>query len=326
MRALVTGGCGFIGRHVVSALVAAGHEVAVLDPADGGGLPAGVTHHRASILDDTALREAVAGADWVFHLAALAQLWIPDKRDYERVNADGTRRVLAAARAAGASRIVHTSSDAVVSRGGPPAVDEQPGAYSRSKCAAELYALDAVRDGAPVIIVGPTLPLGPGDTALTPPTRMLLDFLAGRHPAYVDCVLDLVDVRDVAIAHVLAAERGTVGARYVLGGHRIAMADLLAQLHDITGAPMPRRKLPYALAWSVAAVAELVADRITHRAPLASWNGVRLLRRASSPSRDARTELGWNVRPLRETLADAIADLRARSLCGSMATPASRSA
>lgn len=324
MRALVTGGCGFIGRHVVDALAREGHEVVVLDPAEGTGLPARVTHHRASILDDTALREALAGVDWVFHLAALAQLWIPDKRDYDRVNAEGTRRVLAAARAAGVSRIVHTSSDAVVTRGGLPAVEDQPGAYSRSKCLAELYALEAFSLGAPVVIVAPTMPIGPGDVALTPPTRMLLDFLEGRNPAYVDCELDLVDARDVASAHVRAADRGTLGARYILGGHRIAMAELLARLHELTGLPMPRRRLPYALAWSVAAVAELVADRITHRAPIASWNGVRLLRRASSPARDARSELGWSVRPLHETLADAIADLRARSQRESIAEMASR--
>ena len=324
MKALVTGGCGFIGRHLVDALLADGHQVAVLDPAEGPGLPPAVRHHRGSILDDAALGVATAGAEWVFHLAALAHLWIPDKRDYQRVNVEGTARVLAAAAAAGVRRLVHTSTEAVLAGtavGGTvdgtrdPVLAGQPGPYSRSKCAAELLVLQAARDGLPAVIASPTAPLGPGDAALTPPTQMLLDFLNARHPAYLDCLLNLADVRDVAQGHLLAAERGRIGARYLLAGEDIRLSALLARLAALAKRPMPRRRIPYWLAWTTAAISEPVADHVTHRAPAATLNGVRLVRRALAYSpRLARDELGWRARPLDETLADAIADLAARGL------------
>ena len=323
MKALVTGGCGFIGRHVVDALLAAGHEVAVLDPAEGP-LPPGAQHVRGSILDEALLKGAMAGRDWVFHLAALAHLWIPDKSAYGAVNVEGTRRVLGAAQAAGARRIVHTSTEAVLSATAvngtvdgtrDPALQGQPGPYSRSKCEAELLALAAGRDGLPVVIASPTAPLGPGDGALTPPTQMLLDFLNARHPAYLDCLLNFADVRDVAAAHLLAAEKGAVGRRYLLAGEDLSLSALLARLAALTGRPMPRRRIPYWLAWATAAVSEPIADHLTHRAPAATLNGVRLVRRPLAYSaRLAARDLGWRARPLEQTLRDTIADLEARRL------------
>jgi dihydroflavonol-4-reductase len=335
MKALVTGGCGYIGRHVVAALQATGHQVSVLDPAQGDDLPPGVAHRQGSILDEAMLRQAMAGTQWVFHLAALAQLWIPDKRDYERVNLEGTRRVLAAAREAGVQRLVHTSTEAVLAATAvdgtvdgtrDPALAGQPGPYSRSKCAAELLALAAARDGLPVVIASPTAPLGPGDRALTPPTQMLLDFLNGRHPAYLECQLNLVDVRDVAAGHLLAAEKGRSGARYLLAGHDTLLSALLARLRAMTGRPMPRRRIPYWLAWTTAAVSEAIADRVTHRAPAATLNGLRLVRRPLAYAAGlAANELGWRARPLDQTLAAAIADLKARGLVtGPLSKPADR--
>jgi dihydroflavonol-4-reductase len=335
MKALVTGGCGFIGRHVVDALLAAGHEVAVLDPAEGKALPAAAQHHRGSILDEPALQSAMAGRQWVFHLAALAHLWIPDKRDYQRINVEGTRRVLAAVRSAGVQRLVHTSTEAVLAATADdfgridgsraPLLAGQPGPYSRSKCEAELLALAAARDGLPIVIASPTAPLGPGDLRLTAPTQMLLDFLNGRHPAYLDCLLNLVDVRDVAAGHLLAAERGRVGARYLLAGRNLRLADLLARLQELSGRPMPRRRIPYWLAWTAAALSEQVADRVTHRAPAATLNGVRLVRRPLAYAASlAQAELGWRARALSETLADAVADLQARGLLRSPAPSGTR--
>jgi len=327
MQCLVTGGCGFIGRHLVAALLARGHGVTVLDPATAP--PAGATHLRGSVLDAQALHAAMLGADWVFHLAARAHLWIADKRDYERINVEGTRLVLAAARTAGVRRLVHTSTEAVLSGTGvdgtvdgtrDPVLAGQPGPYSRSKCAAELLALQAARSGLPVVVASPTAPLGPGDAALTPPTQMLLDFLNARHPAYLDCLLNFADVRDVADGHLLAAERGRVGTRYLLAGENLRLSALLALLETLSGRPMPKRRIPYWLAWTAAAVGETLADRITHRAPAASLNGVRLVRRPLAYSGAlAERELGWRRRPLDETLADAIADLAARGLLRSPA-------
>jgi dihydroflavonol-4-reductase len=335
MRALVTGGCGFIGQHLVHALLAAGHEVAVLDPASGEALPAAAQHIRGSVLDETALAAAIASAEWVFHLAARAHLWIRDKSDYRRVNVEGTRLVLAAAQQAGVRRLVHTSTEAVLagtadSQGQidglrDPVLAGQPGPYSRSKCEAELLALAAARAGLPVVVASPTAPLGPGDRGLTAPTQMLLDFLNGRHPAYLDCLLNLVDVRDVAAGHLLAAERGRVGQRYLLAGHNLRLADLLARLEELSGRPMPRRRIPYWLAWTAAAVSEQIADRLTHRAPAASLNGVRLVRRPLAYSaRMTEQELGWGKRPLDETLRDAIADFVARALLRSPAPSGTR--
>lgn len=323
MQCLVTGGCGFIGRHLVAALLAAGHRVTVLDPATAP--PAGATHVRGSVLDAQALHAAMLGADWVFHLAARAHLWIADKRDYERVNVEGTRFVLAAAKTLGVRRLVHTSTEAVLSGTADtagtvdgtrdPVLAGQPGPYSRSKCAAELLALAAAGAGLPVVVASPTAPLGPGDAALTPPTQMLLDFLNARHPAYLDCLLNFADVRDVAAGHLLAAEKGEIGRRYLLAGENLRLSAFLARLAALTGRPMPRPRIPYWLAWATAAISEPVADHFTHRAPAATLNGVRLVRRPLAYSaKSAREELGWQARPLGQTLTDAVADLAARGL------------
>lgn len=324
MQTLVTGGAGYIGRHLVATLVERGLPVRVLDLAPRGDAPAPAEWLQGSILDEAAVARALAGVEWVFHLAAIPHLWIADKRQYERVNHEGTRRMLQAAARAGVRRFVHCSTEAVLSRADrdgvvdgtlDPRADDQPGPYSRAKARAELAALQAARDGLPVVVVSPTAPLGPGDAALTPPTRMLLDYLNGRHPAFLDCRLNLVDVRDVAEGHLCAAARGVVGRRYLLGGENLALSALLERLRSLTGRPMPRRRVPWWLAWTATALGELVADRVTHRPPAASLNGLRLVRRPLDyVSRLAAEDLDWHARPLEETLKDAIADLAARGL------------
>ncbi len=325
MDALVTGGAGFIGRHLVAALLAAGAKVRVLDVAAPGDLPGAVDYRQGSVLDEALLAESCRGVSHLFHLAAIAHLWIADKRRYEAINAAGTEAVLRAVARSGLQRLVHCSTEAVlagtadgegrVDGSGTPRMVDMPGAYSRSKLRAEQAVLAAAAAGLPALVVSPTAPLGPGDAGLTPPSRMLLDFVNGRHPAFLDCQLNLVDVRDVAQGHLLAAQRGAPGRRYLLAGHDIRLATLLGRLQTMTGLTMAKRRIPYWLAWGAAATGEFVADHLTHRPPAASLNGVRLVRRALRyEATAARGELGWRCRPLDGSLADSLADFRARGL------------
>ena len=182
-----------------------------------------------------------------------------------------------------------------------------PGPYTRSKLKAEQSVRAAVQDGLNALIVNPTVPIGPGDRNLTPPAAMLSMFLNGQSPAFLDCVLNLVDVRDVAAGMALAAERGRTGERYILGGENVALRDLLSLLERISGRPMPKRAVPGWLALGSAAVTEWVADVVTARTPAATREGVRLaLRSGPFDSRKARSELGYAPRPLQDAMRDAV--------------------
>jgi dihydroflavonol-4-reductase len=320
---LVTGGSGFFGQHVVAALRATGARVRVLDtaPFDGDDA-ADVEVVSGSILDADRLDAAMADVRRVYHLAGIAKLWSRDRRDFHRINAIGTAMVTRAAAAQGVARVVHCSTDAILlpkRRGAGVPIDEtaQPdasdmaGPYTRSKLAAEQTVRAAVRSGLDALIVNPTVPIGPGDRNLTPPAAMLALFLSGRSPAYLDCMLNLVDVRDVAAGIVLAGEGGRTGERYILGGQNIALRDLLRLLAHLTSRPMPKRAVPGWLALSAAAVAEWSADLVTGEAPAATIEGVRLaLRSGPFDSAKARRELGYMTRPLPDTIGDAVAWLK----------------
>lgn len=315
---LVTGGGGFVGRHLVRLLHEQGEHVRVLDLAGAAGLPPDVEIVTGSILDAGKLRLAMAGADRVYHLAANPNLWARDPGTFMETNYRGTLAVLAAAAAANPERIVYTSTESILKSYRRPAadtldetvswtVDDMPGPYCRSKFLAEQAAIAAARDGQPVVIVNPTLPIGPGDSHLTPPTRMLLDFLSGKAPAYLDCVFNLVDVRTVALGHILAADKGRIGERYILGGRNIAVPDLLQLLGKLSGRRMPSLRIPYWLAWSTAAISETLSF-VTKRPPVAPLTGVRLARTPMRfDSSKAIRELGLPVTPLDVSLADALA-------------------
>jgi dihydroflavonol-4-reductase len=319
---LVTGGSGFIGRHLVTALQARGTRVRVLDVAPSGCVAPDVEVVAGSVLDPACLDAALADVRCVYHLAGIAKLWTRDRADFDRVNAGGAAAVLRAAAARRVERVVHCSTEAILlpkRRGEGAFIDEtaepqpsdMPGPYARSKLAAEQFVRSAVGTGLNALIVNPTVPIGPGDHNLTPPGAMLSMFLNGQSPAYLDCMLNLVDVRDVATGMVLASERGRVGERYILGGDNIALRDLLAQLEQMSGRSMPKRAVPGWLALASAAVAEWGADSFTSRAPAATREGVRLaLRSGPFDSQKARRELGYTPRPLEAALADAVAWLR----------------
>ncbi len=318
MTVLVTGGCGFIGRHLVAALRTRGEHVRVLDLAEPDDLPADVEFQRGSILDAQCLRAALEQVEQVYHLAGIAKLWTRDKSDFARVNARGTDMVMQAAAERRVRRAVHCSTEAIllpkrtgqgalVDEGAQPDPSDMPGLYTRSKHLAEQAVQAAVRRGLDAVIVNPTVPIGAGDRNLTPPAAMLAMFLSGRSPAYLDCTLNLVDVRDVAVGMLLAAERGRAGERYILGGENLALRDLLTLLEKTSGRAMPRFALPGAVALASAATAEWFADWLTRRPPVATREGVRLaLRSAPFDSRKARNELGYAPRPVQDGLAEAV--------------------
>jgi dihydroflavonol-4-reductase len=321
---LVTGGAGFIGSHLVRLLVERGERVRVLD------LPGAPAAHlpldrielvRGDIRDRAAVERAVAGCREVYHLAANPNLWAQPRGLFHQVNYIGTVNVLEAALAAGARRVLHTSTESILTRARQSAAitEEQNvppedvlGPYCRSKYQAERHAFRLARAGAPVLIVNPTLPVGPGDLGRSPPTQMILDFCRGRRREYLNAELNLIDVRDVARGMVLAMEKGRPGRRYLLGHENLSIYEVFAALARLTGLPPPRWRVPYALALAVAWGCEWLADVVTHRPPAATLTGVRLTRRRMHfDARRSLDELGLCPRPVTGSLRDAVAWFRA---------------
>jgi hopanoid-associated sugar epimerase len=315
---LVTGGCGFIGRRLVAQLRARGDRIRVLDVTPPHDLPEDVEFLHGSILDEATLANAMAGVQHVYHLAGIAHLWTRQKAEFVRINVRGTELVLRAAAEQRVERVVHCSTESILLPKRPaknvwidddaaPPYADMSGPYTRSKHLAEQAALAAARSGLDVRIVSPTVPIGANDSNMTPPAAMLAMFLAGRSPVFLDCILNLVDVRDVAAGMVLSAERGRLGQRYVLGGDNMSLRELLGLLELISKRRMPKRALPPSAAFAAAALAEWLADLVTGRRPLATREGVRLaLRSARFDSRKARRELGYEPRPIQQALAETL--------------------
>lgn len=309
MTDLVTGGAGFIGSRLVARLLRDGGAVRVLDLDAGAPLPEGAERVVGSAADRETLRRAMAGAGRVFHAAGDPRLWARRPSDFIAANLHTTEAVLDEASRSGVARVVVVSTAAIhfALRSGAPALADMPGGYTRSKFLAERAALAAAAEGLPVAVVNPCLPLGAGDRNLTPPTRMLLDFVNGATPAFLDFELRIVDIADLAEACIRAAERGAPGARYFLGGPPLRLSELLATTERIAGLAMPRRLVPYALAFAAAAASELAA-KIVGREPRAPLEGVRLARRPPSPGGlGTAADLGLALRPVEETLAEALA-------------------
>jgi dihydroflavonol-4-reductase len=330
---LVTGGGGFIGSHVARMLSDRGEAVRVLDIAGADGLPDSVEVIRGSILDPDVLRHAFAGVDRVYHLAADPNLWNRDSRSFDRLNHLGTCRVLEEAMRRGVERFVHTSTESILKsrrrdstgltdEGVSLALSDMAGPYCRSKFLAEQECLKAARAGFPAIVVNPTLPIGPGDRHLNTPSRMLLGFLNGAVPAYLECTLNLVDVRDAAHGHLRAADFGQPGERYILGGENMRLSELLRLLSELTGIPMPKRRVPYGAALAIAYVSEAISQ-LTGRPPAAPLTGVRLAHIPSAfDCSKAVEKLGLARTPLRNSLIDAILDFAARGLLQRRIEPA----
>lgn len=318
---LVTGGAGFIGSHLVALLVGMGRRVRVLERAGAAAehLPPGTDLVVGDIRDRECVKRAVAGCAEVYHLAANPNLWARPRGLFRQVNYLGAVNVLGEAVAAGA-RVLHTSTESILTRARqdapiredqvvPP--DDVLGPYCRSKYLAERHAFALAATGAPVVIVNPTLPVGPGDRGRSPPTRMMLDFCRGKRKEYVDAELNLIDVRDVALGMARAMAVGLPGRRYLLGHENLSILEVFRRLARLTGLPAPTRRVPYAVALAAACVSEIVADVLTHAAPAATLTGVQLTRRRMHFDASASlAELGLTPRPVDESLADAVAWFR----------------
>lgn len=316
---LVTGGSGFIGQHLVQQLLADGHDVRILDVEPPARSYMGVDFIQGSITDADMVREAMQGVHHLYHTAAIPHLWLPDPRMFHETNVVGTSIVFEAAVRAHVERVVHTSSatvlidksserrQTVVSENHQTRESDLIGPYARSKWNAENVAL-SYADRLPVVIVMPTLPLGPGDRHFTPPSRMLRDFINGKNVAYADCILNIIDVRDVALGHSLACLHGRSGQRYLLNSHSVPMAVFLECLERLTDHPMPKWRVPCSLALVASACMELWSNLVTGRSPIAPLAGLRAgLRPIVFESRRAQVELGLPTTPLDDTLKDAVA-------------------
>ncbi len=300
---LVTGASGFLGWHVARLLTVQGHRVRALCRPTSELRELAVERITGDLRDPASLALAVAGCRFVYHVAADYRLWSKHPQDLYSANVEGTRNLLAAAEQAGVERIVYTSTVGCIgmppgkegNEDSPVSIADMTGHYKRSKWLAEQVALEKARAGLPVVIVNPTAPIGDHDWKPTPTGKIIVDFLANRLPAFVDTGLNLVDARDVAQGHILAAEKGKPGERYILGCENLTLQQVLGRLASIAGKPAPKVKLPYAVAYAAGVVSTGLAH-LTGQEPFAPLEGVRMARKKMFVSH-AKAERDLGFRP-----------------------------
>lgn len=320
---LVIGGSGFIGAHLVRMLKERGRKVRVFDlapfPADEPERPDEIV--LGDIEDAPVLEDVVCGCEVVYHLAANPNLWSRNPKVFDRINRQGTANVLHAVRKAGTQKLIYTSTESILvpettpkDHGGLVTEDvrvdisDMMGPYCRSKFLAEKLVFEETEKGLPAIVVNPTMPLGPGDRNLTPPGRMIRDFLQGKIRGYMDCTLNFVDVRDAALGHILAAECGEVGRRHILAGHNLHLREFFGLLAEHCDTKAPTFQVPYALALNFSRLEE-AWGRLTGRTPMSSVTGVKLCKRGMAFDSSATWQrLGKHTPlPIAQTIADAVA-------------------
>ena len=311
---LVTGAYGFLGWHVARVLLERGYRVRALVRPGSRVDALDVECVTGDLRDAASLGRAVAGCGLLFHVAADYRLWARDPGELYRSNVDGTRNLLQAAQDAGVERVVYTSTVGCIGvpHGGigdeqtPVGLHDMAGDYKRSKFLAEQVALEFARGGLPVVIVNPTAPVGDHDVKPTPTGKIVLDFLNGDMPAFIDTGLNVVDVRDTAEGHWLACERGKVGERYILGSENLTLAQILEKLAELTNRKAPTIRLPYAVAWCAGACSTAWAN-LTGTPPRVPLDGVRMARKKMWVTNEkARRDLGFNPGPADQALARAI--------------------
>ncbi len=316
---LVTGASGFIGWHVTSKLIERGIPVRVL--VRSGSVVRDLDAERVTgdLRDAASLEKAVAGCGVVFHIAADYRLWAKDPSELYRSNVDGTRNLLKAARTAGVERVVYTSTVGCIGMpSGAPGdentsvhIDEMKGAYKRSKFQAEQVAVDFAKSGLPVIIVNPTAPVGDHDFKPTPTGKIILDFIRGNMPAFLDTGLNLIDVRDTAEGHLLACERGKSGERYILGRDNLTLEQIFGHLEKVSGMKAPRWRIPYSVAYA-AGMASTSWANLTGHEPRAPLDAVKMARKKMFVSvAKAEQDLGFRPGPVDAALGRAVEWFRA---------------
>lgn len=319
MKVLVTGATGFIGGNLARRLAAQGHQVRALSRPGSNTLNinrTGVKVVPGDILDADSVDRGLRDCQWVFHCAASYTFWSKNKRDIYRTNVEGTAIVLDAAERAGVERVVYTSTVGTI---GLPAAGlgcestEMPptqlvGNYKTSKYQAEQLALEKARQGLPLVVVNPTATVGPWDVKPTPTGKIVLDYLRGRMPAYMDTGLNLVDVADVAEGHILAAEKGQIGQRYVLGNRNLTLKAIFELLEGITGRKAPRTKIPRWLALGAGYFDHVVEEQLLGREPRIPLEGLKSAKKPMYVSSEkAIQELGIPQSSVEQALAEAVA-------------------
>ena len=315
MKALVTGATGFVGGAVARALVRAGVDVRVLarsrsDTQNLSGLP--VERVEGDLLNPSSLQKALAGCQQLYHVAAYYALWAKDPAIFYDINVTGTRNVLAAARLAGIQRTVYCSTIGAITT--PRAIratstvslDQMAGHYKRSKYLAEQEVLKFATEGLPVVIVNPSAPVGAGDVKPTPTGQVIVDFMKGRMPAYIETGMNIVDVDDVAAGHLLAMEKGRQGERYILGCKNLMLKDVFDILSALTGVKAPSLRLPRSAVLPLAYVNHWIAH-LTGQPPRIPLEGVKMAKyRMHYDCSKAVRELGIPQTPPETALEKAV--------------------
>ena len=323
MKALVTGATGFVGGAVARALVRAGVNVRVLvrSQSDAQNLT-GLTVERVEgdLLNPASLQTALAGCRQLYHVAAYYALWAKNPAIFYDVNVTGTRNILAAARLAGIERTVYCSTIGAIglpADGGlgnedtPVSLDQMAGHYKRSKYLAEQEVLTFAKEGLPVVIVNPSAPVGAGDVKPTPTGQVIVDFMKGRMPAYIETGMNIVDVDDVAAGHLLAMEKGRQGERYILGCKNLMLKEVFEILSRLTGVKAPSLRLPRSCVLPLAYVNQWIAQ-MTGRAPRIPLEGVKMAKyRMHYDCSKAIRELGIPQTPPETALEKAVRWFRA---------------
>jgi len=319
MKVLVTGATGFIGSHVAQALAAQGADLRLLTRASSRTENiAGLNAERVTgdLRDPDSLKPAMQGCEFVFHVAADYRLWVRDPDQMYRSNVEGTRAIIRAAQESGVRRVIYTSSVATMgfttaghlaNESSPVSIKEMVGHYKRSKFMAEQIAIEAGKNGANVVVVNPTTPVGEQDIKPTPTGRIIVDFLKRKFPAYVDTGLNVADVKEVARGHLLAMEKAVPGERYILGGENLTLKQILDQLSAITGLPSPRLRVPHTVALGFAVLDQCFTGMVLGKEPRATIDAVRMGRKKMfASSSKAERELGYKIISVKDALSRAI--------------------